>query len=426
MTIDSLIKSNFFSIFVSLVIPSLITGPFLPNLILSLSSIFFLFFVIKKKLWILFYNNFYFLFFIFCIICIISSLFSENVFFSLKSSLFYFRIGIFATLIAYLISNNKNFIKFFYLSILISFSILIIDGYYQYFNIYNLFGKMVDGWEGARLSSLFGDELILGSYLSRLLPIFLALYFIKNNDIKKNNLSFIFIIILVCILIFLSGERASFVYCFLTLFILSAFNFFNRKFFFLGLLFAIIGILLFSYSNEKLRYRMFKSVLENDLKIITKNNNFNLPKNVTIFSDGHDALIRTAYNMFKHNPLLGVGPNLFRKRCDNEKYTHDRTKHFCDTHPHNFYIQIAAETGIFGMAMLLFFFVNVCLKLLNFFINFHLKKRVGNEYDICALISLFIVLFPFITTGNFFNSWIATIYSISLGFYIHSSYKKEN
>ena len=50
------------------------------------------------------------------------------------------------------------------------FLVLIFDGFYQYF-----VGKNILGWETHnRVSSLFGDEKILGSYLVRLWPIFLV------------------------------------------------------------------------------------------------------------------------------------------------------------------------------------------------------------------------------------------------------------
>ena len=155
------IFSNFFLFFVALIIPSLITGPFLPNLILGISSALFLFYVLKNKLWNIFNNNFFYFFFSFCSICILSSLLSDDIIFSLKTSLFYFRVGIYASLISFLISNNKEFNNFFFLSLCISFIVLVVDGFYQYFNNYNLLGQVVEGWSRTRHSSLFGKELIL-------------------------------------------------------------------------------------------------------------------------------------------------------------------------------------------------------------------------------------------------------------------------
>ena len=61
------------------------------------------------------------------------------------------------------------------------------------------------------------------------------------------------------------------------------------------------------------------------------------------------ALIKTAFNMFLDKPILGHGPKMFRVICKNEKYQVGIKP--CDTHPHNFYIQLLAETGIIGFSL---------------------------------------------------------------------------
>ena len=73
-----------------------------------------------------------------------------------------------------------------------------------------------------------------------------------------------------------------------------------------------------------------------------------------IFSPQHDSLFRTAYNMFKDQPIFGHGPKMFRIICKEEKYATGVTP--CMTHPHNFYIQLLAETGIVGTTFVLFIF----------------------------------------------------------------------
>ena len=54
--------------------------------------------------------------------------------------------------------------------------------------------------------------------------------------------------------------------------------------------------------------------------------------------------------MFLDKPILGHGPKLFRFECKNDKYSTGIKP--CDTHPHNFYIQLLAETGLFGFSFL--------------------------------------------------------------------------
>ena len=164
------------------IIPLLITGPFLPDLLLSLLSLWFLYYCFANKLYYVFKNKFFYLFSAFCLFCIFSSLLSDNVLLSFESSLFYFRIGIFCILISYLIDKNKKILDYFFYSLIISFSALIIYAFIEYFFQLNE--------HPVRISSLFGDELILGSYLSRLLPLLIGLFFLRRN--KNYFLIFIF------------------------------------------------------------------------------------------------------------------------------------------------------------------------------------------------------------------------------------------
>src|SRR5210317_620989 len=116
------------------IIPFLIWGPFFPDLIVSLSALFFLFYVIKNKEFHFFNNKPLIIFFSFCIYCILLSVFvAQDTMLSFESSLFYFRIGVFSCFIWYLIDKDKSILTFFYYALVLCFSVLVIDGYFQYF-----------------------------------------------------------------------------------------------------------------------------------------------------------------------------------------------------------------------------------------------------------------------------------------------------
>ena len=104
---------NFLS-YLLLILPiSLISGPFLPDLIISISSIIFLFFLFYKKEISFLKNDFFIIVSIFYILIVINSFFSEQNLFSLKNTFFYFRFFVFAFLLKYLIQNKKKFSKKF-------------------------------------------------------------------------------------------------------------------------------------------------------------------------------------------------------------------------------------------------------------------------------------------------------------------------
>ena len=187
----------------------LVTGPFLPDLLVSLSSIFFLFLTFKKKLFTYYKNIFFMVFVIFWIYITINSLFSVNVLVSLKSSFFFLRFGIFSILIYYLISTNKKFLQLFSYVLFFTFAVVLIDSYVQFFFGSNILGMTSPNPN--RLSSFFGEEMIVGSFLSRLFPLLLALGIILfEKKIKQIGLICFLFIILTDIIIFLSGERTSF------------------------------------------------------------------------------------------------------------------------------------------------------------------------------------------------------------------------
>ena len=112
----------------------LISGPFLPDLALSLSSILFLFLTIKERNYFYFKNIFFIVFIIWCVYCILISFFSFNISISLNSSLFHFRFGFFALSIWYALNEYNNFTKSLFMVLLFSFVLIIFDGFFQYFN----------------------------------------------------------------------------------------------------------------------------------------------------------------------------------------------------------------------------------------------------------------------------------------------------
>ncbi len=212
------------SILILLIPIFLITGPFLSDLSVSLVTIIFLYIVIKEKKYEYFNNSFFKIFIIFYFYLIINSLVQNQNIDSLRISFFYFRFGIFSVGLMYFLNEDKRLLKYIYYSMLFCFIILIIDGLFQFFLKKNILGfeimKTDSGDPLPRVSSFFGDEMILGSYLSRLFPIFFGLYLWFNNT-KKNFYFFIPIFVFTIILVFLSGERTALFFIILSLIMMS-------------------------------------------------------------------------------------------------------------------------------------------------------------------------------------------------------------
>ena len=127
--------------FFLLLIPvALISGPFLPDLFLSISSFLFLFLILKEKKFYLVRNNFFYLFISFYLIILISSLFSNHLKPSLQNSFFYVRYLFFSLAFLYVLINEKNFISLLFRSIFILICLLLMDSFLQFVTGYNSLG----------------------------------------------------------------------------------------------------------------------------------------------------------------------------------------------------------------------------------------------------------------------------------------------
>ena len=385
----------------------LILGPFFPDLLISLSSLIFLFYIFRYKNFKYFNKKILLIFFLFCLYIFLVSIFvAKDSFLSFQSSMFYFRIGIFSCIIWFLIEKNKSFLAYFYYSLIFCFSALMIYGYTQFFTGTNIFG--VPNYPD-RISSFFGEELIMGSYLSRLFPLLFALFIVKEKKKLELYLMILFFLLLSG-LVLISGERAAFFLYILSFMFIIFFLQGYVKFRIAFLVSTLIIIITITLSFDQVKNRM----LNNPLSTIKK----------SIFTPAHDSLIRTAYNMFLDKPLVGHGPKMFRVICKDEKYSVGISP--CMTHPHNFYVQLLAETGIIGFSFLFSAFTYVLYCAYRQFKSIVLKqKRYLTNYQVCLLAGILITVWPLTSNGNFFNNWLMIVYSLPVGFYLHSIYGKN-
>ena len=418
------ITNNILLIFFLLIPFALITGSFLPDLLLTLSSIILIILLIRNSELKFFNKKFFFYFLFFYSLLIFSSLTSSNIKFSIQSSIFYIRFIIFIFVTIYLIKKNKNLFNYLFYIFIIIYSILFLDTLFQFFNGKNIIGLYYPHETNFRNTSFFGDRGILGSYIVRLLPLLLALISIKfNNNLYYKNYFIISYIFLSGAIILLSGERTSlFLFC---LFILLTFIFVTdlRKPIFLSFLIFIFFSFFALSSSEKLYSRTIKHPFNQIFEfnkttpeLIQKNK-----KQFTIFSNIYESHYKIALKMFKEQPVFGHGPKMFRDYCNRpENYLSEGA---CTTHPHNVLLQLLSETGFITTSFIYFFFCYIIFTLIrNLFLR---SKEKISQPQLFLMILIVVNLFPFSPSGNFFNNWLNVVYYYPLGIFFSLILRKK-
>tara|TARA_B100000579_G_scaffold437436_1_gene466773 strand:+ start:1227 stop:2444 length:1218 start_codon:yes stop_codon:yes gene_type:complete len=400
---DKLLKIN--SFFIILLPLALISGPVIPEIIVFFSFITFL--ALKNKInYPIYKDKVLILFIILWIYSIIPSILSIDILYSIKSSSLYFRFIIFSILIYITLHNNEKLLKNLYYVLLFSFIILFLDSSFQKIFTYNIFGMVTP--HKIRISSFFGDELILGGFMIKFYPILIGLMYFFT---KKNfNLFFSLTSLSTFITVIISVEKTAIIIFFIEYFLLFIFlrNKIRIKLLFMVLPIVVLSI--FLTFSPKIKLRVYDQLLSNS-------ENFNY-----IFTRTHTEHYISSYRIFKDNPIFGVGPKMFRKHCNNKEYK--LSENSCTTHSHNFSMQLLSETGLIG------FFIYLCIYILmakDFFKT--LVKKNYNKYEFLfysVIILNLINLMPLFPSGSFFNNWLAITYSFPIGLYYYLKNKIYN
>ena len=339
-----------------------------------------------------------------------SFLFNKTVFFLRYLFLFF--------VIRFLINNNIiNFKKFFLISslacIFVSFDI-----FYQY-----IFGKDIFGLipiHPRKLSGPFGAELIAGSFIQKftLFTIFFIFIFLKNS---KKNLIIFFLILIFFSAIILSGNRMPLIMTILSFFLLFIFEKKTRKFF---LVCITIFVLLFSllYKNNVEIRNNYYSFYNHVTKIFSYPFSSNIKRNeMPPYFDEFESF----YDTWKLNKYFGAGVRSFRIYCPYRKNIDADERSTCNTHPHNYYLEILAELGIIGLsAFIILFYKIINLSLKNIFK--HNQNREQKYFFLILFILFLVEVFPLKNTGSFFSTWNSTYIFLILSLLIGIISKKEN
>ena len=336
------------------------------------------------------------LFWFFILISLFTSIYVEN---SIPRSLGFIRFILLSYAVAYYIGlNDFRYYKIIILIWFLIFFISSVDLFIEYILGFNLLGNV--SYMPGRLSGFLGDELKIGNY-------YLGFYFLilafSIQFFKKQFLSF-FIIIFFSLIAFLIGERANFIKIILGLLIFLIFYekiILKYKIIFFGLM--ISNAIIFVNLNDEFKTR-YKKQLYTPLKT---EGVYNYLKGIP-----YGSHFSTAYEIFKENPISGIGLKNFYFECGKDKYIN---KEFvfnharCSTHPHQLHLEILSHIGIFG------YLVFICLFFHLIYFGFQNYLRNKNPYLLASLIFILVSIFTPVPSGSFFTTFGATIFWLNFG-----------
>lgn len=334
-------------------------------------------------------------------------------------SIFYLRF-----LILFLVINKicetKNFnYKLFFIVSFIASLVVALDVIFQFIFEKNITGKVI---VLNRPSSFFGSENIAGSWLQKysLFSIFLFTYYKKTN---KDIISLLFFSIF-SIAILLSANRMA---CLIYFSSIMLFYIFEKKFkiliFFILFTFFSLGFVIKILPNTHYLNNTVLGFFHYSKRIITMapnlfyNNKVGDQTFIEFGGSGYLITFNSGVQLWKKNKIFGSGLKSFRLNC---KYGNNQT---CNTHPHNYTIEIMLEMGLLGLFLIYSIFF---ISFKNYFRNcFFTKNNTLKVYSLPFFLILFFEIFPIRSTGSFFTTSNSVVIFLFLSIFINSIHQKN-
>ena len=264
----------------------------------------------------------------------------------------------------------------------------------------NVGGKVIFG----RIVSFFKDEPIVGGYL---LGFFFILAGFLFNDLKYKKKIFGFaFLIFILVTILLTGERSN-----------------SIK----ALIGTVIFIIFLSKFDLKIKIFSLLTILILTLVIIMSNSYLKIRfiSNIKLMSSTHKVYFKiynSALQVFENHKVFGVGNKNYRvETCVKSNFLNKKNvdKYKCQNHPHQTFLELLSEHGIFGSFLIIFImFKLIFSKIIETF-------NKSNFLKSGSILYLIVTFTPLLPSGAFFGNFLITIFMINLSIF-YASDKSSN
>ena len=254
------------------------------------------------------------------------------------------------------------------------------------------------------------DDLVPGAYVTKFsLPLFCILIAIAVSRKTSAGIFSGIIGMLSIIVSVLTGERSNFV-------VRACGGMFagliwkpKALLYLFLLIIEIIAVLIIAWLRPDLGNRFGKEFVENipgpwntEMTIKTFNKKTEKLEDKKT-SNAYWGAWRSGIQQALITPIKGIGPSGTRNTCQNlkkEDFEWLPGKNYCGNHPHNFYVQLFAETGIFGFIIGTLMFGSIILTC------YKARKIDPNcPMHATAFVVPFALFFPIQQFGSFYGQW---------------------
>lgn len=249
------------------------------------------------------------------------------------------------------------------------------------------------GLHGEYRASAFGSHpMILAGYLVQMIPLLLIIGLEYRFISLQKKAYFISVVAISCITLVYNGTRGAWIAIVLTLCLYGLLHIRRNKK--IVILFLLVGLL---FGGVVITEPVIKDRVYSIVDVNYQSNTERM------------LLWKSAFNMFKDHPLVGVGAGNFYE-VYRPYYILPEAKEPDLSHAHNNFAQMLAETGAIGLSAFVYMFGYILVTM---------YRRYYQDYqDTWALIA-FLVTISFLIQGlteyNFGNSAVSRMYWFILG-----------
>lgn len=367
-------------------------------------------FIIKKKA----YQYLIYLFFFYLILITLINNFTfleYNALYKnhLIKSLLYLRYLFLFLIINKMLENKEFNIKLLFLSCSIFSLIIAFDIIFQFLFKKNIFGYPL---LYNKASSFFQKEFIAGGFLQKFSLFFI--FYLLERKIKNYKLFILITFIFFLIAMLFAGNKIP-----LFIFVLSFILFFllekkiKEIIIIIFLFFLLLNLIIKYFPSTRIAseiepfFKEAKLIIFNSYDLFINNQkNFNYEWNT-----GYLIHFNSGVQVWKQNKIFGGGLKSFRLNCSFE------INQTCNTHPHNYFIELMVDVGLFGLTIIYLIIILGLLDFLKFYYKEKSKKKMN--FVVIFFILIFFEFFPFRSTGSFFTTSVSTFIFLMLPIFLN-------